>query len=61
MTSKRRWVLTLHDAADGTGDGFIDLPPELLKQEGWEAGDEFSIEVEDHSVILTHLKRRDDD
>jgi hypothetical protein len=38
-TTAIKWIATILDAADGTGDGIIELPEELLKQLGWEIGD----------------------
>lgn len=45
------WRTTLVDAGDGSGDGIVALPDELLMQLGWQEGDTLSI-VQDESGDL---------
>lgn len=46
------------DAGDGSGDGILELPDELLAPLGWKEGDTLSIETTDSGELL--LKRIDD-
>ncbi|MNR44366.1 hypothetical protein D3C85_1630980 [compost metagenome] len=41
------------DAADGSGDLIIDLPPELLDSSRLNIGDVLTIEVIDGAIVLT--------
>ena len=34
-----RWVITLEEADDGSGDLVMPLPPDLLESAGWKEGD----------------------
>jgi hypothetical protein len=41
--ARGHWRATMLDAGDGTGDGVLPLPDELLAQMGWQEGDILSI------------------
>lgn len=45
MSESERWTVKCQDAADGSGDVIVDLPPELL-------ADELTIEVVDGEIVL---------
>lgn len=54
MPSSKRWIIELQDAADGSGDGVIQLPDELwneLVAQGWEIGDVLEIDMLSESGI----------
>lgn len=46
MTKTRaiKWVATLHDAGDGSGDSLLELTDDLMKQMDWHLGDELTVE-----------------
>jgi hypothetical protein len=53
----KRWRPTMLDAGDGTGDGILPLPEELLAQAGWQEGDALTItENEAGDLILRRLE-----
>lgn len=52
MSAGERWTVKCQDAADGSGDLIVDLPPELLLKMGLSPGDELTIEVLDGVIVL---------
>ncbi|UVM36129.1 AbrB/MazE/SpoVT family DNA-binding domain-containing protein [Pseudomonas sp. B21-017] len=53
MTEVQCWIVKCQDAADGSGDLIIDLPPELLDSSRLNIGDVLTIEVIDGAIVLT--------
>ncbi len=53
VTEKRKWQTTCVDAADGSGDALVEIPPELLKEQGWGAGREFDLQLIEGAIILS--------
>lgn len=51
------WQVVVEDAGDGTGDGFIVLPTELLAQLGWSVGDALKVGAAHEGTVL--LRRRE--
>lgn len=46
--------LQIEDAEDGSGDGILTFPPELIEETGWKEGDTLKLEVsEDGKLIIT--------
>ena len=46
--------LQIEDAQDGSGDGILTFPPELIEETGWKEGDTLKLEVsEDGKLIIT--------
>jgi hypothetical protein len=43
--------LDIEDAGDGSGDGIVTFPPELIDDLGWEAGDTLNLKVTEHGSI----------
>lgn len=55
--SSMRWRTTIQDAGDGSGDGILELPDELLAQLGWAEGDTLSItKAESGDLILRRVE-----
>lgn len=50
-----KWIVTLIDPEDGSGDAVLPLPDDLLSSLGWEEGDELSIALEEKKVILRKI------
>lgn len=53
MSEARCWIVKCQDAADGSGDLIIDLPPELLASSRLSIGDVLTIEVIVGAIVLT--------
>jgi AbrB family looped-hinge helix DNA binding protein len=51
--SKNVFYSKIEDAEDGSGDGILTIPPEILEQTGWKEGTKLNITVqEDGKIIL---------
>lgn len=50
--SGRRWRTTIRDAGDGSGDGILELPDDMLTQLGWKDGDTLSITKEESGDLI---------
>jgi hypothetical protein len=46
------FVGTIEDANDGTGDGILTFPPELIEYTGWKEGDTLSLSVENGCLYI---------
>ena len=51
-----KWLLTMEDAGDGSGDGVLILPDPVIESLGWVEGDELNIEVLDDGRIEIRKK-----
>ena len=47
-----KFTTTVVDAGDGTGDGVIEIPNDLLDALGWREGDVLSVIVREPSVLV---------
>jgi hypothetical protein len=48
--------LFIEDAEDGSGDGILTFPPEMVEELGWKAGDTLNLEAnEDGTIIVTKV------
>jgi len=56
MNEPDRWTVKCQDAADGSGDVIVDLPPELLARFSLSIGDELTIEVIDGVIVLKPIR-----
>lgn len=46
--------LYIEEAEDGSGDGILTFPPEMIEELGWKEGDTLNLEVsEDQTIIIT--------
>lgn len=52
MVESKTWTVRCQDAADGSGDCIVDLPPELLAQMGLGLGDILTVEMIDGAIVL---------
>lgn len=53
----KRWQTTIADARDGSGDGILLLPDELMSHMGWKEGDALSIiKAESGELILRRVE-----
>lgn len=47
-------IYTTHiqDASDGSGDGILTFPPELLEKMGWKEGTVLEMDLVDENVLV---------
>ena len=50
-----KWEVTLIDAGDGSGDGYIEFPKELLEKLDWHEGDVINIDIVNAQMLLTKV------
>jgi len=50
----QKWTLKILDSGDGTGDGIVTLPDDLLAESGWREGDTLEIETLPDGRVLIY-------
>lgn len=46
----------IEDAGDGSGDGILTFPPELIEETGWKEGDTLNLEVSEAGTLIITKK-----
>jgi len=46
----------IEDALDGSGDGILTFPPELIEETGWKEGDTLNLEVSEAGTLIITKK-----
>jgi len=54
--SQKTWTTTIEDADDGSGDGILTFPDELIALKGWKEGTKLHLEVKDGVLYITEIK-----
>jgi hypothetical protein len=55
MNSKT-YSTTIEDAGDGSGDGILTFPPEILEEMGWKEGTLLNVEEKGGNLYITEVK-----
>lgn len=56
----KKWIVECLDAADGSGDLIIELPPELLSLMGLSEGDTLNFDIQpDQTILLSKTELAD--
>lgn len=45
-------IVTIQDAGDGSGDGFLPIPDEILAQCGWKEGDVLDARISESGYLV---------
>jgi hypothetical protein len=53
--SSRKYTLTIEETNDGTGDGIITFPDEIIEQLGWYENMPIKMVVEGNTLVITKL------
>lgn len=56
--NKTTWQTRIIDAGDGSGDGFMELPAELVDQLGWREGDVLTLEEHHNGDWEIRIRKR---
>ena len=48
--------IQIEDAEDGSGDGILTFPPELIEETGWKEGDTLNLEVSEAGTLIITKK-----
>jgi hypothetical protein len=54
--SKTYGPLYIEDAGDGSGDGILTFPPELIEETGWKEGDTLKLELSTNGTLIITKK-----
>lgn len=52
LKSRNTWQGCIVDAGDGSGDGILELPDELMEQLGWKIGDTLALAVNTENELV---------
>jgi hypothetical protein len=50
--TENTWISYIQDAEDGSGDGILTFPPELLEKMGWKEGTALHLEVSEQGTLI---------
>ncbi|CAL63327.1 Hypothetical protein HEAR3219 [Herminiimonas arsenicoxydans] len=53
---QKTWALQILDPNDGSGDGILPLPDELLKALGWQENDSIDVSLDETGSIRLNRK-----
>lgn len=53
--SNKKYLITLEEAPDGSGDGIIKFPDEIIEQLGWYENMPVKLTVENNVLVITKL------
>jgi bifunctional DNA-binding transcriptional regulator/antitoxin component of YhaV-PrlF toxin-antitoxin module len=54
--TQTQFEATIEDAEDGSGDGILTFPPEMIQELGWKEGDVLKLDVrEDGLIYISNL------
>jgi len=56
MMNSKTYSTTIEDAGDGSGDGILTFPPEILEEMGWKEGTLLNVEEKDGNLYITEVK-----
>jgi len=51
-----KFFSTIEEAEDGSGDGILTFPPEVLEAVGWAEGDVLNLHVDDFGCLIISKK-----
>ena len=51
-TTDYSWITYIEDAEDGSGDGILTFPPELIEKMGWKEGTTLHLEVTEQGTLI---------
>lgn len=52
-TTKITFTTKIEEANDGTGDGILTFPPEVIAQTGWKEGTVLHLKVVDETLLIS--------
>jgi len=58
MTTNKIYSSVITEAEDGSGDGILTFPDELIAETGWKPGQKLKLSVEDGCLIITEVTEK---
>ena len=61
MSMKKSFITEIIEADDGTGDGILQFPDEMLQDEDWREGDVLKLLNENNTIVITNVTKKERD
>ena len=61
INGKKSFIAEIIETDDGTGDGILQFPDEMLRDEDWREGDVLKMLNENNTIIMTNLTKKERD
>lgn len=58
---KKSFITEIIEADDGTGDGILQFPDEMLQDEDWREGDVLQLLNENNTIVITNVTKKERD
>jgi hypothetical protein len=58
---KKSFITEIIEADDGTGDGILQFPDEMLQDEDWREGDVLKLLNENNTIVITNITKKERD
>jgi len=58
---KKSFITEIIEADDGTGDGILQFPDEMLRDEDWREGDVLKLLNENNTIVITNVTKKERD
>jgi hypothetical protein len=61
VNMKKSFITEIIEADDGTGDGILQFPDEMLRDEDWREGDVLKLLNENNTIVITNVTKKERD
>ena len=61
VNMKKSFITEIIEADDGTGDGILQFPDEMLQDEDWREGDVLKLLNENNTIVITNVTKKERD
>jgi len=58
---KKSFITEIIETDDGTGDGILQFPDEMLQDEDWREGDVLKLLNENNTIVITNVTKKERD
>ena len=61
INGKKSFITEIIETDDGTGDGILQFPDEMLRDEDWREGDVLKLLNENNTIVITNVTKKERD
>jgi hypothetical protein len=61
VNMKKSFITEIIETDDGTGDGILQFPDEMLQDEDWREGDVLKLLNENNTIVITNVTKKERD
>jgi len=61
VNMKKSFITEIIETDDGTGDGILQFPDEMLRDEDWREGDVLKLLNENNTIVITNVTKKERD